>query len=41
VAELLKGLELEVTEINNTIFAEINTFKFLHQEQTEANGFSD
>lgn len=41
MAELLKGLELEVTKINNTIFAEINTFNFLHQEQTGANGFSD
>jgi hypothetical protein len=41
VAKLLKGQELEVTKINNTVFAEMNTFKFLHQEQTEANGFSD
>lgn len=41
MAQLLKELELDITKINNTIFAEISTFKFLRQEQTEANGFSD
>jgi hypothetical protein len=41
VVELLKGLELEVTKINNTIFAEINKFKFLCKEKTEADGFSN